>query len=86
MKRWIDYTDRLGSDGCISCDGRWSIKHCIDYAVEFANRQRAVNSSKVRTFTILGGVTLMRARPITPEFTVIPGDTFARVIPGNRCP
>jgi len=70
MKYYADFTDGLGSDNCIRLDGRLSRENQKRQAERHAQRCRFINSSNTRTYVIIAGPSLLRSRPISPEYTV----------------
>lgn len=70
MPRWVDYTDKLGSDGCFRVDGRLSIDSIHQQAYDHAQRLRFIYSDDTRTYQILQGSSLLNAKPITKPLTI----------------
>lgn len=71
MKRWIDFTDRIGSDGTILVDGRLSMDSIHRKAQEIAQQMRFILSSDdTRMYQIVQGTKLISAKPISEVRTV----------------
>ena len=70
MKRWIDFTDRIGSDGTVSVDGRLSIDSIHQKAKEHAQRMRFILSDETRLYQIIQGNNLVVAKPISEIHTI----------------
>lgn len=70
MKRWIDFTDRLGSDGTVSVDGRLSMESIHQKAKEHAQRMRFILSDDTRLYQIVQGTNLLQAKPISEIRTI----------------
>jgi len=70
MKHYIDFTDGLGSDNTIRVDGRLSTENKRQVAEAHAQRCRFINSSNTRTYEFIAGPSLLRAKPVSPEYTV----------------
>lgn len=70
MKRWIDFTDRIGSDGTVSVDGRLSIDSIHQKAKEIAQRMRFIVSDETRLYQIIQGNNLVVAKPISEIHTI----------------
>ena len=70
MKRWIDFTDRIGSDGTIPVDGRLSMDSIHQKAQEVAQRLRFIVSDETRLYQIIQGNNLVVAKPISEIHTI----------------
>jgi len=70
MKRWIDFTDRIGSDGTVPVDGRLSIDSIHTKAQEIAQRMRFILSDDTRMYQIVQGTNLISAKPISEIRTI----------------
>lgn len=70
MKRWIDFTDRIGSDGTIPVDGRLSMDSIHQKAQEVAQRLRFIVSDETRLYQIIQGNNLVVAKPISEIRTI----------------
>jgi len=70
MKRWIDFTDRIGSDGTVSVDGRLSIDSIHQKAQEHAQRMRFILPYETRLYQIVQGTNLLAAKPISEIRTI----------------
>lgn len=70
MPRWVDYTDKLGSDGCFRVDGRLSMDSIHQQAQNRAQQLRFIYSDDTRTYQVLQGSSLLNARPITAPKTI----------------
>ena len=70
MKRWIDFTDRLGSDGTVIVDGRMSTENIHTKAQEIAQRMRFILPDETRTYQIVQGTNLISAKPISEIKTI----------------
>lgn len=70
MKRWIDFTDRIGSDGTIPVDGRLSMDSIHQKAQEVAQRLRFIVSDETRLYQIIQGKNLVVAKPISEIRTI----------------
>jgi len=69
-RRWIDYTDRLGSDACIPVDGRLSMENVHKVATAHAQRLRFIYSDNTRTYQVIQGSSLLNAKPVTQPRTI----------------
>ena len=70
MKRWIDFTDRIGSDGTIPVDGRLSVDSIHQKAQEVAQRMRFILPDETRLYQIIQGKNLVQAKPISEIHTI----------------
>lgn len=70
MKRWIDFTDRIGSDGTIPVDGRLSMDSIHQKAQEVAQRMRFILPDETRLYQIIQGSNLVAAKPISEIRTI----------------
>lgn len=70
MAKFIDYTDKLGTDNCFRVDGRLSMDSIHQLAYDHAQRCRKVYSDNTRTYQVLQGSSLLNARPITKPKTI----------------
>jgi hypothetical protein len=71
MARFVEFTDRLGSDSMLRVDGRLSMHKVHSIAEEYAQRLRFVYTTMdTRTYVISQGSSLLSAKPITKPRTV----------------
>lgn len=67
--------ERLGSDGVVHCDGRWSLATCIEKAKE--HMRSCVHMHDIG-FRIMQGSSYSNARPLTEliKYNLLTMDTF----------
>lgn len=71
MTKWIEFTDKLGSDSCLPVDGRLSIESIHQLAFNHAQKLRYIYSDKTRVYQIIQGSSLLNAKPITKPQTIV---------------